>query len=679
MQHYWIFGDGTGNTAGAISPMHTYASPGTYYVKHYVVRHNASGTLVCTDTLTKVLTIYLDCNIQAYFTSVPDSANAYKINFANQTVNFNASDSIRWTFGDGTVSYDVNPSHTYANAGTYNVCLRVKRNATAPGTTPCVSEICKTVTIAASTACTLHVDYSWHADSLTGNKIYFTNLSSPLASIDSIRWTFGDGASSNQVNPVHLYTTAGTYTVCLRIIKRTPNGALTNCIKDTCYAVTVQNNVCNLTASFVSYKDSLATSPYTYYFQNTSAPLSATDSIRWTFGDGTTSGAVNPTHTYAQSGTYTVCLRVIKRDPAGTLSNCIKETCSSIVVTQTCNIQPNFSWIKDSINNRKIYFTNLTAASNTGITFTWNFGDGSTATSYNAAHEYAQPGRYYVCLRAAYGNCVTYKCDSVTVSATAPACTQLSNYSYIKSATDNQLYSFKPDYVGTDVQYTWTFGDGAGTHDPVTTHHFALGVYNVCLTAFRNTNCAATTCKTITVLPQINCDSVHVYFSDSRDSLTPNRVTFTASASQLILDQVWTITTSSATGSQVILHQNNPTYIFADTGYYNVCLKVTTTGGCIKTYCKNIYIGQLGSNACELQAYPNPTTNLVNVNVQLSQPQTIYVYLYNSLNLLLATKTQAGVAGNNIVTLSTGNLAAGLYTIKFVYGNKVCYARFQKF
>src|SRR5882757_303627 len=175
VQHYWIFGDGTSNTGGVISPTHTYANPGTYYVKHYIVRHNANGVVVCTDTLTKPLTIYLACNIQAYFTFAPDSANLYKIHFNNQTVNFDPTDSIRWTFGDGTVSYDVNPTHIYANAGTYNVCIRVKRNATTPGTTPCVSEFCKTVTIVPATACNLHVNFSWHADTIQNNKIYFTN------------------------------------------------------------------------------------------------------------------------------------------------------------------------------------------------------------------------------------------------------------------------------------------------------------------------------------------------------------------------------------------------------------------------------------------------------------------------------------------------------------------------
>jgi len=678
VQHYWSFGDGTGNTAGTITPVHTYPGPGTYNVLHYIVRHNPNGVLTCMDSLVKVLTIYPECNIQANFTVTTDSINPHKINFTNQTVNFNNSDSIRWNFGDGSVSYDINPSHIYANPGTYNVCLRIKRNNVAAGTAPCVSEICKTITIAQSTACNLHASFSWHADSTQANKIYFTNLSSPLANTDSIRWSFGDGTFSNHVSPDHIYATAGDYTVCLRIIKREANGALTNCIADTCYQVVVQAP-CTLVAGFIAHKDSLSTVAYTYYFQNTSTPLAATDSIRWTFGDGATSNAVNPAHVYAQPGTYTVCLWIMKRTSATAVTNCIKETCTVLVVAPVCNIQPAYSWTKDSINNRKIYFTNLTASPVTNITFTWSFGDGTTATSYNAVHEYAQPGRYYVCLRAAYGTCITYKCDSITVLAAAPACTQLANYSYVKAAADNQLLYFTPAYVSSDIQYTWTFGDGTGSHDPVTSHRFVTSAnYNVCLTAYRNAGCAATSCKSVTILPQINCDSVNVYFTDRRDSINPNKITFTAVSGQLILDQVWTITRSTASGGQVILHQNNPVYVFTDTGHYVICLKATTVGGCIKNYCKDIYITPLPASSCSLQAYPNPADNIVNINVQLASPQAIYAYLYNALNVLVSTKTQAGVTGSNVVTMNTTGLTAGMYTIKVVHGNDICYARFQK-
>ena len=133
----------------------------------------------------------------------------------------------------------------------------------------------------------------------------------------------------------------------------------------------------------------------------------------------------------------------------------------------------------------------------------------------------------------------------------------------------------------------------------------------------------------------------------------------------------------STGGSTVTLHQNNPTYLFQDTGYYRVCLRAITLGGCIKEFCSVIHITQV-SNACLLQAYPNPATNVVNVNVTLTQPGMIDAYVYNSLNVLVREKHQLGVTGNNVVTITINDLPAGLYRIKLVYGNHICYALFQK-
>jgi hypothetical protein len=158
-----------------------------------------------------------------------------------------------------------------------------------------------------------------------------------------------------------------------------------------------------------------------------------------------------------------------------------------------------------------------------------------------------------------------------------------------------------------------------------------------------------------------------------------NQVQFIANATLPIIDQLWTITRvgGGATTPPVTLHQNNPLYTFPDTGYYRVCLRATLQGGCVKEYCNYIYIQQV-SNICELQAFPNPVTSLVNVNLTLTQPEMINIAVYNNLNAVVMQQTQQGVTGNNLITLNVGNLVAGQYTIKLIYGNRICIARFQK-
>jgi PKD repeat protein len=579
--HQWSFGDGS----AASTPLvyHSYAANGIYNVKHVIRKINPNGVEVCRDSVTKQIVIQQACNLVANFYSFPDSTGLLKIQFINTSVPLDPTDSVQWSFGDGTSSFAINPSHTYANYGTYTVCLRVKKNNSPPGTAPCVKEICKTIVIAQP--CSLTANFNW---------------------------------------------------------------------------------------------SSAASNPLTIAFQNLSTSLSSTDSVRWTFGDGTTSLTVSPTHTYQQPGTYTVCLRVQKNNSAGS-APCVKEICKTVIVQSPCNIQVNFSMRRDSINTRKVYFTNLTGVTTTNATVKWNFGDGSYSTSWNAVHEYAQPGMYKVCLIVQTdSNCVREKCDTVVINQTSPACKDLSKYKFEKYNNDNQKYKFSPDYVGNDIVYTWTFGDGTGSHDAIATHRYAqAGTYVACLTAWRGPNCASTTCKEIRVLPQINCDSIHVSYAYQRDPLLSNRIYFHANTNFPLLDQTWTISKLSSTTPPVILHQNNPVYVFGDTGYYRVCLKAVTLGGCVKEYCNIIRIENIAP-LCILQVFPNPATNLINVAVQLTQPETIHAYVYNALNVLVKEKNQQGVTGNNFVAININDLVPGLYSIKVIYGGKTCYARFSK-
>jgi PKD repeat protein len=371
----------------------------------------------------------------------------------------------------------------------------------------------------------------------------------------------------------------------------------------------------------------------------------------------------------------------VKKNLNTTPATCVAEVCKTVYVQQPCNIQVNWSWQLDQTNPRKVYFTNLTVATTSGATATWYFGDGTSATSWNAVHEYAQPGRYYVCLKIQFGpNCIKYKCDSILIPIPMPPCNNQSNFTVLSTSGNSHSFTFIPAFQNSAAQYTWTFGDGTGSHDMIATHQYAQpGTYTACLTVWRGPNCASTTCKTVQVTQQINCDSVHVNYTYQSNPQVPNKIHFYANANVPIIDQTWTITKLpvSSPGSTVTLHQNNPTYLFQDTGYYRVCLRAVTLGGCIKEVCKIIHITQV-SNACLLQAYPNPATNVVNVNVTLTQTGMIDAYVYNSLNVLVKEKHQLGVPGNNVVSININDLPAGLYRIKLIYQNHVCYAVFQK-
>ncbi|MEQ1894270.1 MAG: PKD domain-containing protein, partial [Planctomycetota bacterium] len=128
--------------------------------------------------------------------------------------------------------------------------------------------------------------------------VNFTNQSS--GSITTHAWTFGDGGTSSAASPSHTYTAAGTYTVALT--ETGPGGANTR--TRTAYIVVSEPPP---VAGFSGTPTS-GVAPLAVAFTDQSSGTITSRS--WTFGDGGTSSAASPSHTYVTPGTYTVALTV---------------------------------------------------------------------------------------------------------------------------------------------------------------------------------------------------------------------------------------------------------------------------------------------------------------------------------------------------------------------------------
>jgi len=133
---------------------------------------------------------------------------------------------------------------------------------------------------------------------LTGTaplNVAFTDTSTNVPT--SWAWTFGDGGTSSAQNPTHNYTVPGTYTVTLVAT----NSAGSNTKTRTGYVTVGGPPVADFTGTPLT-----GARPLSVAFTDTST--SAPTSWAWTFGDGGTSSAQNPTHSYTVAGTYTVTL-----------------------------------------------------------------------------------------------------------------------------------------------------------------------------------------------------------------------------------------------------------------------------------------------------------------------------------------------------------------------------------
>jgi PKD repeat protein len=123
--------------------------------------------------------------------------------------------------------------------------------------------------------------------------------------------------------------------------------------------------------------------------QFTSTSTGAISSYQWNFGDGSTSAAQNPSHTYSTAGTHSVTLTVT--GPGGTS----KKT-TSITSKEAARVTDITASPTTGKAPLRVQFTSASAG--TISFFKWNFGDGSTSAAHNPAHAYKTAGTYTVTL-----------------------------------------------------------------------------------------------------------------------------------------------------------------------------------------------------------------------------------------------------------------------------------------
>jgi len=471
----WSFGDGS--TSHDAQPVHAYAQPGKYYVCLVAETGTNCRKEYCDSVIANCETA---CNIAIKYEYAKDSLDCKKIHFISHISSPVLNIQYSWNFGDGTDSHDINPVHVYAQAGKYRVCL-----VTEAGTN-CRKEYCDSVIANCETACAIAIKYEYTKDSLDCKKIRFiSHVTPPVSNIQYV-WNFGDGTSSHDINPVHVYAQSGKYYVCLVIESGN------NCRRQYCDSVRVNcETECN---TYVKYQHSNDTSDCKkIHFINQSIAASSATHFVWNFGDGTLSHDINPVHVYEHPGRYLVCL------VAETGSNCRKEYCDSLTVNcaVVCSTIARFETRHDTKQWNLIYFGNVTKpAGNVWQTY-WSYGDGTSSRDYNSFHEYTSPGLYQVCLKViGLDKCISSYCDTVRIIKPINCDTKALFY---HDSSKNLIAVFEALYKYNNAVYFWDFGDGSASLGKYVSHVYAKpGHYKVCLTV-KTDGCSVTHCEEIVV------------------------------------------------------------------------------------------------------------------------------------------------------------------------------------
>lgn len=211
--------------------------------------------------------------------------------------------SYLWDFGDGDTTNEITPTHTFEDPGTYTVSLHVEGPY---GNDDEVKNDYIEVTCADPVL-------DFEADVLEGDaplEVNFTDLSTHHAACgpNTIGWDFGDGETSTDENPTHVYEAPGTYTV--KLVYQTDYG---NFNKTKNGYITVE---CGVPDADFSADATEGDAPLTVQFTDLSVAAVGCDitSWQWGFGDELenldTVDEQNPTYTFVDPGQYHVLLRV---------------------------------------------------------------------------------------------------------------------------------------------------------------------------------------------------------------------------------------------------------------------------------------------------------------------------------------------------------------------------------
>ena len=283
----WDFGDGTTSTLE--DPTHKYEERGSYTVT-LTITDNDGGT----DASTRAIaTINLEPT--ASFRA-PSTANVGEgIRFVDESTDPEEGPmTYLWNFGDGSTSTARNPIHGYDTPEAVLVTLLVTDDEGATHTATTTIVIFPTIRPVAEF--THEPEGGTIHDTLT----FFDESRDEDGSILAWEWDFGDGETSRRKDPTHVFEDKGTHRVTLTVEDDDGN---TDTVTQ---SVTIEN--LPPTAEFTASTTTAQVDDEVRFTDSSTDPEDHKLEYSWDFGDGSTSDASNPRHSYDEKGTYTVVL-----------------------------------------------------------------------------------------------------------------------------------------------------------------------------------------------------------------------------------------------------------------------------------------------------------------------------------------------------------------------------------
>lgn len=427
----WFFEGGTPFNTGDNNPIVVYDKLGSYAVGLIAISEIGADTILA--------------SAYSIIDPVPVSGFTYKK--MGKTVSFTQTSqyarALKWNFGDGNISDEIHPTHTYAEAGNYTVSLVVE-NICQVSTAAQIIEIESEMPVPDFTSSSTEL--------CEKGSVLFTNLST---SATKYQWEFEGGSptTSTEESPIIAYMVPGTFSV--KLTASNDDGSV-DIIKEELISIYPE--------PVVDFDFTI--NGKTVEFTNKSLHL---QSAQWSFGDGLSSTSNNASHEYSESGTYEVSL-------VGA------NNCGFATVYKTVTIDVELPFASFGANTNDLCAGSVvgfasSAQNATSVKWIFEGGIPATSTSERPAVLYISKGDYDVTLIATNQNgsdTLIFE-NYITVTQVPTAAYEL-NQDGLSITFDNQ--SSAAD------EYFWNLGDGSFSTDVDPIHTYSVeGTYTVMLRA----------------------------------------------------------------------------------------------------------------------------------------------------------------------------------------------------
>ncbi|MCF8413523.1 MAG: PKD domain-containing protein, partial [Melioribacteraceae bacterium] len=451
----WDFGNGL--IKNGLSVNHTFSEPGQYPVT-LKISDDASVENSYSEDL---LIVNVNYPPKADAGADKNVAKGELILFSGQGSSDQDGQIIKyeWDFGDGEKGVGANVSHVYSEAGRYSVKLTVTDNS---GTTSASTSDDLLVNVNSAptanagsdivvTRGTVQFDGSGSTDSEGGNLSYL--------------WDFGDGNTSNEKSPSHLYNNSGEYLV--KLIVTDNSGTKNNRSTDQLKVIVNQKPIADAGPD----RTVVPNQKVQFDGSNSFDPDGEIVKYVWDFGDGNTAEGKIVEHLYENSGSYSVTLRV--EDNTGHESAYDFDE-SALVVNKAPIADAGLDIV--TYPGKEVLLTGVNSKDEDGsiVSYSWTIsGFNETHNQRDVKRSFEKSGVYKATLtvkdNSGLSNSISTDFVLIRVNET-PVADAGEN---IKSC--NSIITFDAsqsvDADGDALNYIWDFGDGSPTENGVKVIH----------------------------------------------------------------------------------------------------------------------------------------------------------------------------------------------------------------